>query len=84
MCLVLMCNSPRAVLVTGKMLHIQVFGNVHFNELHEFLFLIKMHLSICLTYILSLSIIFFYIMYNPVIVAWTNYFVLWNDFHITV
>ena len=43
-----------------------------------------MHLSICLTYILSLSINFFYIMYNPVIVLLTNYFVLWNDFHITV
>ena len=43
-----------------------------------------MHLSICLTYILSLSIIFFYIMYNPVIVIRTNYFILWNDFNITV
>ena len=43
-----------------------------------------MHISICLTYILSLSIICLYIMYNPVIVIGTNYFVLWNDFHITV
>ena len=42
-----------------------------------------MHLSICLTYILSLRIIVFYIMYNPVIVIGTNYFVMWNDFHIT-
>ena len=25
-----------------------------------------------------------YIMYNPVIVIGTKYFVLWNDFHITV
>ena len=30
-----------------------------------------MHLSICLTYILSHSIIFFYIKYNPVIVIGT-------------
>ena len=32
------------------------------------------------TSLLSLSIIFFYIMNNPVIVTGTNYFVLWNDF----
>ena len=43
-----------------------------------------MHLSIFLTYILSLSIIFFYFTYNPVTVIGTNYFVLWNDFYITV
>ena len=43
-----------------------------------------MHLSICLTYILSLSMIFLYIMYNPVIVVVGNYFVLWSDFHITI
>ena len=43
-----------------------------------------MHISICLTYILPLSIIFFYITYNPVIVTGTNDFVLWNDVHITV
>ena len=41
-----------------------------------------MHLSTCLTYVLSRSIIFF-MMYNPVIVIGTNYFVLWNDVHIT-
>ena len=34
--------------------------------------------------ILSLSINPFYIMYNPVIVLVANYFVLWNEFHITV
>ena len=55
----------------------------------NFYFQIQMHLSTCLTYILiivSLSIIIFYIMYNPVIVIWTNlaYFVLWNDIQITV
>ena len=43
-----------------------------------------MHFSTCLTYILSLSIIFLYIMYIPVIVIGTNYFVLWNDVHITI
>ena len=43
-----------------------------------------MHLSIYLTYILSLRIIVFYIMYNHTIVIGTNYFVMWNDFHITV
>ena len=45
-----------------------------------------MHLSTCLTYILSLSIIFLFsfIMYNPVIVLGTNYFVLWNDVRITI
>ena len=43
-----------------------------------------MHLSICLTYILPLSIIFFYIMYNPVIVIGTDYFVLWIEIHIRV
>ena len=43
-----------------------------------------MHLSVCLTYILSLSISFFYIMNNPVIVVGETYFVLWNGFHITV
>ena len=43
----------------------------------------QMHLSTCLTYILSLSI-FYFIMYNPVIVIGTNYFVLWNDVHITI
>ena len=43
-----------------------------------------MHLSICLSYILSpIAYFFFYIMYNPVIVLSTNYFVLYNDFHIT-
>ena len=42
-----------------------------------------MHLSTCLTYILSLGI-YFFIMYNPVIVIGTNYFVLWNDVHITI
>ena len=42
--------------------------------------------SLCLTVtsILSRRITFFYIMYNPVIDIGTNYFVLWNDFHITV
>ena len=44
-------------------------------ELHRFI--------LCVTYILSLGIIFFYIMCNPVIVIWTNYFVFSNDFHIT-
>ena len=44
-----------------------------------------MHLSTCLTYILCLSIIFlFFIMYNPVIVIGTNYFILWNYVHITI
>ena len=38
-----------------------------------------MHPSICLAYILSLSIIFFYIMYNPVVVIGTDYFVLWIE-----
>ena len=27
---------------------------------------------------------FFYAVYNPVIVTGTNYYVLWNDFHIKV
>ena len=44
----------------------------------------QMHLSTCLTYIVSLSIIFSYIVYNTVIVRGTNYFVLWNDVHISI
>ena len=43
-----------------------------------------MHLSICLTYILSLRINVSYIIYNIVIVIGTNYFVLFDEFHITV
>ena len=75
----LMCKSPRAEQVTDKMLHFQCVLTNYTN----FYLQNKMHLSTCLTYILSLSI-FFFIMYNPVIVIWTNYFVLWNDVHITI
>ena len=50
-----------------------------------FYFQSQMHLSTCLTYIFSLSIIFlFFIMYNPVIVIGTNYFILWNYGHIKI
>ena len=44
---------------------------------------VQVWVSISLTYIVSLGIIVFYIMYNSVIVIGTNYFVSWNEFHIT-
>ena len=39
---------------------------------------LQMHLSICLNYILSISVIFFYIMHNYVVVMGTNYFVVYK------
>ena len=80
-----MCKSPRAEQVTGKMLNFQgVLEMFTLTNYTNFYLQNKMHLSTCLTYILSFSIIFFYIMYNPVIVIGTNYFVLWNDVYIAV
>ena len=71
--------------LTGKMPHFQ--GGLEtftLTNYTNFYLQNQMHLSTCLTYILSLRIIFLYIMYNPVIVIGTKYFVLWNDVHITV
>ena len=48
-----------------------------------FIFKLNASFHLSVTYILSLSIHFFYIMYNPIIVIENNYFVLRNDFHIT-
>ena len=76
-----MCKSPRAVQVTGKMLHIQnVWKHLLLPITEIFIFELNAPLHLTVTSILSLSIIFFYIMYNPVIVLGSNYFVLWNDF----
>ena len=83
-----MCKSTKAVQVTGKMLHIQGVWKRYCNQLHNYLqiFIYELNASLHLnvTSIKSLSIHFFYIMYNPVVVIGTNYFVLWNYFHITV
>ena len=79
-----MCKLPRAEQVTGKMLHIQDVWKRSLERITQ-IFIFKLNASFYLSdHILSLSIIFFYVMYNPVIVIGTNYFVLWNEFHITV
>ena len=80
-----MCKLPRAVQVTGKMLHIQsVWKRLLKPITHIFIFKRNVSFHVTVTSILSLSFIFLYIVYTPVIVIGTNYFVLWNDFHITV
>ena len=70
-----MCKSPKAKQVTGKMLHSKCLETFTLTNYTIFYFRNQMHLSTCLTYILSLIIIF-YIIYNPVIVIGTNYLVL--------
>ena len=78
------CKSPRAVHLTGKMLHIQGGWKrllLPITQIFSFKPNASLHLSV--TYILPLSILL-YIMYNPLIVIGTNYFVLLNDCLITV
>ena len=55
-----------------------------FTNYANVIFKLKASFHLSVTYILSLNFNLFYIMYNPVIVIGTNYFVLWNDFHSTV
>ena len=57
----------------------------YFDESHNFfIFKLNAFFNLSVTYTLPLGINCFHIMYNPVIVVGTNYFVLWNDFHIEV
>ena len=75
-----MCKLPRAEQVTGKMLHFQgVLETITLTNYSNFYLQNQMHLSTCLAYILSLSIIFFYIMHNLVIVIGTKMYRLGGE-----
>ena len=80
-----MCKSPRTVQITGMMLHIQsVWKRLLQPISKKYNFKLNASFHLTVISILSFCINFFYIVYNPVIVIGTNYFVLWNDFYIIV